>query len=248
MARIPLSQIQNEANDLQWKLLSTEYKNLETELKWRCPAQHEIVASYKQWRKNHNCPICELRQRDASVPISIKAKGNKEYRILALDQATYETGWAIFSNGELVQSGVYKTTTRDEAERINEVRNWIWSIVVAWQIDYVQMEDIQLQDHSGGQGNNELGVTTYRTLARLQGVLQDLFYTNNVSYSFAPPATWRKYNGIKGRSRVDKKKNAQIKVELYYGLEATLDEAEAICIGRYAVSNHNKNNVLLSWG
>jgi hypothetical protein len=48
-----------------------------------------------------------------------------------------------------------------------------------------------------------------------------------------PPGTWRNYNQIKGRSRSDQKKNAQIKVKTLFDINVTNDEADAILIGRY---------------
>lgn len=244
MAKILLEQIQQEANELQWKLISSEYKNLKSELNWICPNGHSVVSSYGQWRKSHTCPMCELKSTRITADVIVpKARGS--YRVLGLDQATRTTGWAIFENGKLIRYGTFTTKSNDEPQRINEVKEWLWNIISVWKIDYVQMEDIQLQDHS--EGNRDMGVTVYKALAHLQGVLENLCLSNDIDHSFVFPATWRKYNDIKGRSRADKKKNAQLRVQSLYGFAATADECEAICIGAYAAHNHTKSTTLVSW-
>lgn len=248
MARIPLTQIQQEAEEQQWKLLSGEYKNLKSELTFECPKGHTVITSYEKWRRSHSCPICELAEKEKSNVDVIMAKGKNEYRILALDQATKTSGWAIFSNGELLRHGMFILEGGKEVDRINEIKKWVWNMVTVWNVDFVQMEDIQLQDHKeAGKESEKIGVTTYKALAHLQGVLENLLYSNGIEYNIVPSSTWRQYCEIKGRNKVDKKKNAQLKVQSLYNIFVPLDEAEAICIGRYAVNRQAKKNTILSW-
>ena len=236
MARILLEQIQQEAEKEQWKLLSDEYKNLKSELSFECPKGHRVITSYEKWRRAHTCPICSLEEKEKQAVDCIIAKGKDEHRILAIDQATKTSGWAIFSNGELLRHGMFIVDTGKEVERINEVKKWLWNMITVWKIDYVQMEDIQLQDHKEAGGNGEkIGVTTYKTLAHLQGVIENLLYINGIDYGIVPPSTWRQYCEIKGRNKADKKKNAQLKVHSLYNIYVPMDEAEAICIGRFLV-------------
>ena len=56
---------------------------------------------------------------------------------MALDQATYTTGWAIFEDGELVRHGVYRAQGDSEAKRIDDVKKWVWNVITVWKIDYV---------------------------------------------------------------------------------------------------------------
>lgn len=248
MARILLQQIQQEAEQEQWKLLSEEYKNLKSELTFECPKKHRVITSYEKWRRNHACPICALEEKEKQAVDYIIPKGKDEYRILALDQATKTSGWAIFANGELIRHGMFMASDVREAERINEIKQWLWNMITVWKIDYVQLEDIQLQEHKeAGASSDRIGVTTYKTLAHLQGVLENLLFSNGVDYNIVSPSTWRNYCEIKGKNKTDKKKNAQIKVQNIYNIFVPLDEAEAICIGRYAAHNKNKKVDILSW-
>ena len=52
-----------------WELLSTEYKNLKTPLKMKCPNGHEVEQTYEFWRENMLCDEC-LRG-DENVKITL---------------------------------------------------------------------------------------------------------------------------------------------------------------------------------
>ena len=149
MARILLAQIQQEAENIQWKVLSTEYKNLKEEMEWQCPEGHKVLTPYEKWRKRPFCPVCAEKQKTTTTISSPKPKG--AYRILALDQATYITGWAIFENGELIKHGTYGVNFDSEANRINEIRNWVLNMITAWRIDFVCIEDIIKQKEQKAQ-------------------------------------------------------------------------------------------------
>lgn len=249
MAKITITQIQKEAEKEGWQLLSTEYKNLKTELNFICPEKHKIILTYEKWRRNHLCPVCLQQQKDLSkITTEVLPKKTNGYRILSLDQATNITGWAIFENGELLKHGIYISDGSASTEKIESIKIWLLNIIKLWQIDFVQLEDIQLQDHSNEDAKfNEIGVTTYKILAQLQGVLENILFINKIEYSICSPNTWRKFNEIKGRYKADKKKNAQLKVKMWYNIDVSLDEAEAICIGRYAAANHTKKTSLIEW-
>lgn len=52
-----------------------------------------------------------------------------------------------------------------------------------------------------------MGVTTFQTLARLQGILMDTCFELKINYKICPTNTWRAHHEVKGRSRADKKKS-----------------------------------------
>jgi len=53
-------------------------------------------------------------------------------------------------------------------------------------------------------------------------------------------SVWKTNLGIKGKERTDQKKDAQRFVKETYGVKATQDECDAICIGTYIVNNNIK--------
>ena len=114
-------------------------------------------------------------------------------------------------------------------------------MVSKWKPDLLVFEDIQLQKF--GDGNE--AVLTYKKLAHLQGVLKNFAFENGIPYKIVPPSTWRAHSEIKGKTRTDKKKNAQIKIKKMYDVSVTQDEADAILIGAWAVHEHNQQKIIM---
>jgi hypothetical protein len=84
MAKITIEQIREEVAADGWRLLSSEYKNLETEMEFECPEGHHVFAPWKKMRAKRECPICKnntINKNDHQI--IPKSKGVK--RTLALD-------------------------------------------------------------------------------------------------------------------------------------------------------------------
>lgn len=230
MARITLDTINEELAPTGWKCVSSEYKNLESELQFQCDEGHEVYAPWKKIRTKHECPICKNNKFKKLVE-SVKPKIRGEKRILALDQATHTTGWSIFDGNKLVRYGTFNTEIKDETARINAIKNWMLSMISNWDPDCVAIEGIQFQEESSGQ---KMSVTVFQGLARLQGVLMEACYALKVDFVICPTNTWRNHCGVKGRYRADKKRSMQLIAKKWYDISLTDDEADAIGIGRYA--------------
>ena len=130
------------------------------------------------------------------------------------------------------------------------MKAWMASMIEKYTPDEIILEDIQLQlqkDFNSSQdlGEENIAVVTYKKLAHLQGVLKNYCYENGVPYKIVPPATWRTYSNVKGRSRTDKKKSAQLIVNNFYEIKVTEDEADAILIGRWAAAQHTKTDMIV---
>lgn len=96
------------------------------------------------------------------------------------------------------------------------------------------------------QYEERFGVTTFATLARLQGILMSLLEEMEVQYTICHTATWRNFCQVKGKTRADKKKSMQLKVKEWYDITVNNDCADAIGIGHYAV-NKTKKPKIESW-
>jgi hypothetical protein len=59
MAKITINQIKEEIAADNWKVLSLEYKNLETEMTFECPNGHQVFAPWKRLRTRRECPLCK---------------------------------------------------------------------------------------------------------------------------------------------------------------------------------------------
>ena len=138
-------------------MLTENYVNLDTVMQFQCPKGHNVFATWKRLRSKLECPECAKQQvinNDSSVlpkPVGVR-------RVLALDQASHTTGFAIFDNDKLVRYGSYNTTLNDEVARYSIIKSWVKSMVREWRPDYVAIEGIQFQEEGGGA---KMGVTVF---------------------------------------------------------------------------------------
>lgn len=153
-------------------------------------------------------------------------------RLLALDQASKVTGWAIFEDGELKSYGKISLDDPNTDIRLVQLRQGIQTLVADYNIDEVVFEDIQQQNNVA---NN---VQTFKVLAEVYGVVSELLQELQIPHSTVLAASWKSTLGIKGRTRAEQKKNAQLYVEQNYGIHVIQDIADAVCIG----THHIKKN------
>ena len=156
---------------------------------------------------------------------------------LALDQASRITGWSIFEDGKLLTYGKFAYDDTDFGQRLYNIRNKVKSLIIDNNIDKLVFEDIQLQNSIG---NN---VDTYKKLAEVFGVIQELATELQIPNESIYSTVWKAGLGLKGKDRTAQKKAAQDWVINKYNLKPSQDEADAICIGQYAVQElYNPNN------
>lgn len=153
--------------------------------------------------------------------------------ILAIDQSTINTGFAIFIDNHLKKSGCYKPHG-DLFTRINQTKNYIKELIEDNDINFVFIEDIQYQKNQ----------KTYKILANLQGVIINLLVELNIGFEIIPPSRWKSWNGIKGRKREQQKENTKKKVKEIFERDFKEDEADAICIGLYGLHVLKQNDII----
>lgn len=158
--------------------------------------------------------------------------------LLALDQSTATTGYAVFKGQELLTYGHISPIGKDYMERISKLREWLARILDTMDGDIeVAIEDIQLQEFepNGGKRARDFGVVTYKKLAHVQGALLSLLVERNIKYQVVPSASWKKTCKIAGKHRDEQKRNAQAFAMSTYGLKPTQDEADAVCIAHHVL-------------
>ena len=146
-------------------------------------------------------------------------------KILCLDQATITTGWSVWQDKDLIAQGKFSYEEGDLVRRMHEIKLHVLALIQHYEIQKLYLEDIQYQQ--------QVGVTTYKVLAELIGVLQELAMENKIPVELVPSQSWKSSCGIKGRARAEQKANAQRHVKEKYGLDVTQDEADSICIGEH---------------
>ena len=147
-------------------------------------------------------------------------------KLLALDQSSKITGVAIFENGVLLK---YSKIDLDGElpYRLMKLREIVLKIIEDENITEAAIEDIQLQ-------NNVLNnVETFRTLAEVRGVLEELFQEKQIPCRVVLAGTWKSKLGIRGARRDEQKRAAQAYVVNKYNIKPIQDICDAICIGDY---------------
>lgn len=238
MARITLEEIKETLQPEGWSVLSDQYQNLRTEMVFQCNEGHKVYTTWGKLREKVFCPTCQVNvYKNMAKEIDPKPKNGS--RILALDQSTWRTGWSIFDSGKLTRYGLFVANLDDEAERFVEVKEWLTSMIQNWDPDVLGIEGIQYQKN--------FGVTTFQTLARLQGVLMALAVDLKIPLVIAPTASWRALCGVKGKARADRKKSMQLIVKEEFDVMVNDDCADAIGIGKYVSSKYSPNVEITSW-
>ena len=238
MAKITTQSIQEQLNEIGWKLISNTYKNLDSELEFQCAEGHSVFSTWNKIRKKAECPICNQNQHKVQ-PKTIESKRSGTIRVLALDQATHISGYSVFDDKELVRYGTFEAEGAKELERDHNIKEWLISMIQQWKPDIVAIEGIQYQQ--------DMGVTTFETLARLQGILLDATYEYGVPYLICPTNTWRAYSNVRGRARVDKKRSMQLIIKSNFDISVSEDEADAIGIGIYASGTQKIKPKIHKW-
>ena len=152
--------------------------------------------------------------------------------ILALDQSSITSGYSIFCDNQLIESGTFTFNSTILSKRLLKIRDQIKQLINSYCIEYVILEDIQLETKVP---NN---VKTYKALAEVIGVITELLEELKIKYELVAPSSWRSQLNIKGNKRNEQKKNAQNYVLKVYKKDVSEDESDAICIGAYYI---NKN-------
>lgn len=169
----------------------------------------------------------------------------KKY-LLALDQSTQVTGWALFENGQLIQQDIFSPSGSLEV-RLTKIRKWLLEFLERYEGEIeVALEEIQLQSNRPGQ-NRDMGVTTYKKLAYVQGIIIELLTSKNIKYSIIASSSWKSTCGIKGKDSQEQKENAANYVFQQFNIKPVQDACDAICIGLH----HLSSNALpdgLNWG
>lgn len=242
MSKIKIEDIRKEAKIHNWKVITNEYVNLNTEMTFECTEGHKVYLPFKKIRNKWECPVCQKNNlKEQNFEVAPKKKGVQ--RVLALDQATRVSGFSIFDDQLLIKSGVLRVDEVDEIERDSHIKQWLISMIKAWQPDLVGLEDIQLQNFN----NKIVGVTTYKVLAHLQGILMECCYELGVDYIVCAPATWRSHCKVKGKTKTDMKKSMQLLVKKWFDITVTNDEADAIGIGKYIAETKKKKVKIVNW-
>lgn len=228
MARLSKEALNKELNELGYSFVGGEYQNLKSVIIVKCKNGHEVTTTLHDLRKKRPCPTCsqfEYSKEEEDMLASLPKK--KGWRVLALDNATKITGYAVYENGKLLHYGI-KEVDESTAQnlRIAYMKQWFASMLTVWEIDSVGLENVQYQ------GNPQ----TLITLSKLLGVLETTSLEYNIEPYIVSSQTWKSFCKVKGKNRQQDKQKAQARVKELHGIVVSQDAADAICLGEYVVT------------
>ena len=93
--------------------------------------------------------------------------------LLALDQASQTSGFAIFKDGKLVDYGKFTFSDNEIADRLVKIRKKIIELIEHYEITEVAFEDIQMQNN----------VETFKVLSEVYGVILELLQEKEIKYA-----------------------------------------------------------------
>lgn len=157
-------------------------------------------------------------------------------KLLALDQASRTSGWAVFNDQELIAHGHFTFEDDDIGVRLQQIREKVCSLINDYDINEIAFEDIQLQ------GNVVNNVQTFKVLAEVFGVIYELATELQIPNTAVLAGTWKSTLGIKGKQRAEQKQNAQKYVLDTFKIKAAQDDCDAICIGAHMIRKHPAAN------
>ena len=231
MAKINLETISIALEGTGWKCINTSYTNLKTLMKFNCAEGHLVETTWEKLRNKRSCPVCKINLKKKIQNIESKPKTNA-FRILALDQASYRTGYSIYDDTTLIAYGFYETDKTQSLDRIVDMCDWLQSMIELWKPDLVGIEEIQYNPRSN-TGDVERNHNTFKLLGQVMGSIMLTVARNKCVVNTVLIPTWRGHCKIKGNKRADQKRSAQLLVKQWHGVTVTDDESDAICIGKY---------------
>lgn len=150
------------------------------------------------------------------------------YKILALDQASKVTGYALITTEGIEQYGtITASTDLNYIERLRIMYSNIQELIKKTKPSYVVFEATQYQNNFAAFG----------TLSMLQGVIMAELFRKKLGFYIVPATCWKSFCGIKGKKRQEQKANTKAFVAERYNIIATEDEADAIGIATWALGN-----------
>lgn len=146
-----------------------------------------------------------------------------EVRVIAFDQSTTASGWAVldYNTAEIVEYGVLRPKGETNDRIIQTVKQCLW-LVEEYQVTFVFIEGVQYQRNA----------VVLQVLAKLAGTLEIMLIEKGYFVNVVKSSEWRRKVGVRGRRRAEVKESAINLVKEIYGIEATEDECEAILFAR----------------
>lgn len=128
-------------------------------------------------------------------------------RIISIDQASVNTGWAVFQDGVYKESGVISLKGKDWTDtdiRLNEMIKQIFHVINEAMPDLVVMEDVYKQANQA----------SFKLLSRLQGAIMGFCLEYDYGLYIMAPTVWRSCLGF-NQGKTIKRNSLKIQSQEY---------------------------------
>lgn len=145
--------------------------------------------------------------------------------LIALDESTACTGYAVFDDSELIEHGTFSFKSKDVLERVSLIMEEIENLIDTYKPDNMIIEDVQIT----------MNAATAKSLLGLQFMIEVYAHRNNIFCETYRTTRWRKILGLSNSRALDRKAKKQETIDYVkdkYGIEILKDdESDAIAIG-----------------
>lgn len=145
--------------------------------------------------------------------------------LIALDESTTCTGYAVFDDSELIEHGTFSFKSKDVLERVSLIMEEIENLIDTYKPDNMIIEDVQIT----------MNAATAKSLLGLQFMIEVYAHRTNISCETYRTTRWRKILGLSNSRALDRKAKKQETIDYVkdkYGIEILKDdESDAIAIG-----------------
>lgn len=157
-------------------------------------------------------------------------------KLVSLDTSSSCSGWAVFINGEYLNSGVFNyRKEKDGEERLKKMCINLLSFLNKEDPNIIAVECTVVSRN----------VQAQRTLTKILGVIYGWCITHDCEYIELRPTEWRsltkRISTEKiGRTREELKQWSIKRVKELFGLEVSDDEADALLIGQALINRYKE--------
>ena len=145
--------------------------------------------------------------------------------LIALDESTTCTGYAVFNDSELIKHGLFALKSKNVLERVSYIMEEIEKLIKTYKPDNMVIEDVQIT----------MNAATAKSLLGLQFMIEVYAHRNNISCETYRTTKWRKILGLSNSRSLDRKAKKQETIDYVkdkYGIDILKDdESDAIAIG-----------------
>lgn len=145
--------------------------------------------------------------------------------LIALDESTTSTGYAVFKNSTLIEHGIFSSKSKNVLERVSYIMEEIEKLIKKYKPSDMIIEDVQIT----------MNAATAKSLLGLQFMIEIYAHRNNISCGTYRTTKWRKILGLSNSRTLDRKAKKQETIDYIknkYDIEILKDdESDAIAIG-----------------